>query len=318
MVDRKETNMKQYELNYYSKFRCIAGECKHTCCAGWEMCIDEHTLTEYKKETCDFRNSLHKGINFKKAKFKADKSGRCAFLNDKGLCEIIINLGEQRLCQVCKDHPRFRSFFSDRVETGLGFSCEQATRDILSFKDKIQPILVADDREESQLSFIENSVLEFRQKALNIVQDRTSSATERLQKLLLLCKADLTEEQFNKAKKAFLSFERLDKNWTKRLKSTKNTPLKLGVEQNLSLIFEQFMANSLYRHLSDAEDIMWAMAIALSCAISWLIIQSIIQFESAYDFEGVVDVIRAYSAEIEYSQKNLDRLFLVAYKLIKI
>lgn len=310
--------MKQYELNYYPKFRCIASECEHTCCAGWEMCIDAKTLDAYKGEKSAFGDNLHKGINFKKAKFKADKSGRCAFLNDKGLCEIIINLGEQGLCQVCKDHPRFRSFFSDRIETGLGFSCEQATRDILSFKDKIQPVLVNDDGEKNQVNFIENSVLEFRQKALNIVQDRTSSATERLQKLLLLCKADLTKEQLNKSKKVFLSFERLDKNWTKRLKSTKNTPLKLGVEQNLSLIFEQFMANSLYRHLSDAEDIMWAMAIALSCAISWLIIQSIIESEHAYDFESVVDVVRAYSAEIEYSQKNLDRLFLLAYKFIKI
>ena len=107
--------MKEYVLNYYPKFKCIAGKCKHTCCAGWEMCIDKESLDAYKNEASGFATTLANGINFKKSKFKSDKFGRCAFLDADGLCEIISNLGEKALCQVCRDHPRFRSFFGDFI-----------------------------------------------------------------------------------------------------------------------------------------------------------------------------------------------------------
>jgi lysine-N-methylase len=106
------------------------------------MNIDSETLDLYKKEKSSFATALNNGINYKKSKFKIDKNKRCAFLNEQGLCEIILNLGEQNLCQVCRDHPRFRSFFTDRIETGLGFCCEEATRQILSFENKIEPVLV--------------------------------------------------------------------------------------------------------------------------------------------------------------------------------
>ena len=129
--------MKEYILSYYPDFKCIAGECKHTCCAGWEMNIDEKSLSRYMGNETAFSYTLKKGINLKKSQFKTDKSGKCAFLNKDGLCEIILNLGEESLCQVCRDHPRFRSFLTDRIEMGLGFSCEEATRLILSYKEKI-------------------------------------------------------------------------------------------------------------------------------------------------------------------------------------
>ena len=190
--------MKNYLLNYYPNFKCIAERCKHTCCAGWEMCIDAQTLREYKNEQGEFGQKLNSGINYKKSKFKSDKKGRCAFLNEKGLCEIIINLGEDSLCQVCRDHPRFRSFFSDRTETGLGFCCEEATRIILSFSDKIAPVLKKDDGEKESLSFIENSVLEFRQNILHALQDRSLSINERIEKVLSVCNAQFADNDFKR------------------------------------------------------------------------------------------------------------------------
>ena len=29
--------------DYYEKFACIAGACEDTCCAGWEIDLDEET-----------------------------------------------------------------------------------------------------------------------------------------------------------------------------------------------------------------------------------------------------------------------------------
>ena len=51
--------MKEYVLNYYPEFKCIANECKHTCCAGWDMYIDENTLNLYKNDSSDFAKTLN-------------------------------------------------------------------------------------------------------------------------------------------------------------------------------------------------------------------------------------------------------------------
>ena len=318
--------MKEYVLNYYPKFKCIADKCKHTCCAGWEISIDKKSLDEYMNCDSNFWGALKKGINYKKSKFKVDKAKRCAFLNADNLCEIIINKGEKSLCQVCRDHPRFRSFFNDREELGLGFCCEQATKIILSYNDKIQPILINDDNnpDTDKLDFIQGKILGFRQVVLDIVQDRDKGVEERLEGVLSVCNARIEECDFTKVIKAFLSLERLDKNWTKRLKSLRKIKPNFHTEIELSLCFEQFMANGFYRHLSGADDTITAMERAVGMVVSWWLIKSIWEVENAIktadysEFDILFDIVREYSAEVEYSQKNLDKLFNFASKLIKI
>ena len=321
--------MKEYVLSYYQAFRCVAGKCKHTCCAGWKMNIDEQTLSAYKNNQTDFSKRLENGINFKKSQFKADKTGRCAFLNEKGLCEIILNLGEDSLCQVCRDHPRFRSFFDDRIEMGLGFCCEEATRIILSYEEKITPVLVVDNNacndECAELDFNQKNILEFREKALKIVQDRAVLIDDRLNSLLKLCNASVSAKDFNRILKTFLSLERLDKSWTKRVKKLKRKTFDCKTEERLSLCAEQFLTNSIYRHLYVAEDTIAVRAITIACVCSWWLIKGIMgeelsggDYSDEQRFAVVVDVVRAFSAEVEYSQKNLDKLFNFAEKFIKI
>lgn len=317
--------MKEYFLSYYSKFNCIAEKCAHTCCSGWDMCIDEETLQEYKKCASSFAPALKKGVNFKKARFKADKTGRCAFLNGDGLCEIIINLGEKSLCQVCRDHPRFRSCFEDRVETGLGFACEEATKVILSYQEKIKPVLASDEisEKEEELPFIQAELLKFRGQALDIVQDRTANINERIANLLKLCCAQVLPCDHKKIIKKFRSLERLEKTWGVRLKGLK-TVLYTHVCEELALYCEQFLVNSLYRFISEAEDVAYGRAVAVACVFSWWIINSIYNNESAKESEGktffevVCDIVREYSAEVEYSQKNQNKLFDFAYGFIEI
>ena len=313
--------MKEYVLSYYPNFKCIAGKCKHTCCAGWEMNIDSDSLTAYQNDRSDFYPTLKRGINFRKSKFKYDKNKRCAFLNDKGLCEIITNIGEKSLCQVCRDHPRFRSFFDDRVEMGLGFCCEESARIILLYEDKIEPILKNDDDKNTVFNINQKFLLEFRQKALDILQDRTTTINNRIETLLRLCSADMHSKNDKRVLNTFLSFERLDKGWTKRLKNIKGQPLLKDTDDAYSLYCEQFLVNSLYRHLYDAEDTMWARAKTIGCVISWWIIQSVLAQEKMAEKEELdllIDIVRAFSAEVEYSQKNLNKLFDFCYDFIKI
>ena len=56
------------------------------------------------------------------------------FLNQKNLCDIYIELGEDALCEICTQHPRFHNEYGNIRQTGLGMACEEATR--LMFETK--------------------------------------------------------------------------------------------------------------------------------------------------------------------------------------
>ena len=40
--------MRIREPDYYKAFRCLAGACPHTCCAGWEVVVDPETAARYQ------------------------------------------------------------------------------------------------------------------------------------------------------------------------------------------------------------------------------------------------------------------------------
>ena len=73
--------------NYYKEFSCIAGACPDTCCAGWQIVIDDQTLKKYQHFKGPFRNRLHNDIDWKQHVFR-QYNRRCAFLNEENLCDI--------------------------------------------------------------------------------------------------------------------------------------------------------------------------------------------------------------------------------------
>lgn len=126
--------MKIYVPNYYNKFKCIADKCTDNCCIGWGIDIDEATAEKYKSLEGEFSDQLRSTIDFggETVFFKCDKNGRCANLDERGLCRIISNLGEGYLCQICRDHPRYFNMVGDRCEGGVGIACEVACDLVLS------------------------------------------------------------------------------------------------------------------------------------------------------------------------------------------
>jgi len=115
---------------YYSRFRCIAGDCRDSCCIGWEIDIDEDTAAYYDSVGGDFGRRLRD--NIADGCFVLGEEERCPFLNSRNLCDIYTNLGEEHLCQICSDHPRFYEWFGSVKEGGIGLSCEAAAALILS------------------------------------------------------------------------------------------------------------------------------------------------------------------------------------------
>ncbi|MCX0417641.1 flagellin lysine-N-methylase [Clostridium perfringens] len=124
--------MKVRVPNYFNEFKCIASECEDTCCAGWEIVIDDETHKRYENVEGEFGEILRSKI------VKSDgenifllNNGNCSFLNEKKMCEIYINLGEDNLCYTCQQFPRYTEEFLDLKEVGLSLSCPEAARIIL-------------------------------------------------------------------------------------------------------------------------------------------------------------------------------------------
>ena len=125
--------MKLLVPEYYTKFKCIADKCKDNCCIGWEIDVDEDTLERYESisggEGDRIRSTLNEGVP---SSFKLLENERCANLDCNGLCKIISSLGEDYLCQICRDHPRYFNLTSESFEGGIGLACEEAARLILT------------------------------------------------------------------------------------------------------------------------------------------------------------------------------------------
>ena len=117
---------------YCRNFKCTADKCSDNCCIGWEIDIDPSSAEYYKNISGDFGKRLRENISCDETCSFKMNGERCAFLNENNLCDIIINLGEDALCQICSDHPRYFEWYKNVKEGGVGLCCEEAARLILS------------------------------------------------------------------------------------------------------------------------------------------------------------------------------------------
>ncbi|NGU54086.1 flagellar protein FliB [Clostridium perfringens] len=143
--------MKVRVPNYFNEFKCIASECEDTCCAGWEIVIDDETHKRYENVEGEFGEILRSKI------VKSDgenifllNNGNCSFLNEKKMCEIYINIGEDYLCYTCQQFPRYTEEFLDLKEVGLSLSCPEAARIILRRAENTTFNLSEEDKCESK------------------------------------------------------------------------------------------------------------------------------------------------------------------------
>lgn len=122
--------------SYYKEFHCIGGVCEDSCCENWEIDLDDASLKCYMKQTGDFGKRLKSCTKVKEKQFILNGT-RCPFLNDDNLCDIFIEMGEDCLCETCTNFPRHVEEFGDLKEVSLTMSCPEASRIMLSKKEKM-------------------------------------------------------------------------------------------------------------------------------------------------------------------------------------
>ena len=285
--------MKLYAPKYYKDFKCTADRCTHSCCIGWEIDVDSDTRAKYDVLPHPYGKTIRESIE--DGHFKLCSDERCPHLDEKGLCKIILEVGEDALCDICREHPRFYNETPYGMEAGLGMCCEEAARLILSAEDYRE--LAETDELCGECDTELFDVREFRKKIFSILHDTALPYNERLENISReynispACHSDCEWKDLTS------SLEYLDethKDMFSVYSSSTDTPTH---EKEL----ERALAYFVYRHCTevcDTEELYASLGFALFCE---RLLASLVR---AYPNESIITLARIVSEEIEYSEDN--------------
>ena len=171
--------MRYVKTDDYDSFVCLAGGCPDTCCAGWEIVIDEHSLEAYAQRTKagdTFAGRLARSVDWEESVFR-QTNRRCAFLEDNDLCALYTAMGPEALCDTCRNYPRHMEEFEGLREYSLSLSCPEAVRIIFTGKNPQSFLTEEDDIEDEifdDMDLLLFSQLEDARAAMfKILQDQT-------------------------------------------------------------------------------------------------------------------------------------------------
>lgn len=185
--------------DYYDRFQCLMGACPDTCCAAWDIVIDDESAAFYRSVPGELGERIRAALvtdGDGDLCFSVE-GGHCPLLTSDGLCSIQLEFGESRVCDTCRSHPRFIEEYGFFRECALAASCPGALDLIL---DRNMTLCEAYDEEEDFLC---------------------EDVDEPLLRALLPCR-----------ERAFALLERCDLSWEERLTAL----LAFGSELQVSLL----------------------------------------------------------------------------------
>lgn len=335
--------------DYCCEFSCIAESCKdNCCCAGWEIDIDKESERFYKSVKGGLEKRLKNGISYGNSScIIPNENGRCPFLNKNRLCDIIIELGEEHLCQICTEHPRFYSWFSDVKEGGIGMCCEEAARLILiqnrkfSFHEEQIP--------QEQSDFYDNELFNFmllaRQKIFDFLYNDNIDLKDRICGILdygeklqnmadnsdfnipeIIVEKSAENGCMKEILKFFLTLETLDIKWKDSLeKSIKMLDDISNAKREfvhscpeVSNYLRNIMGYFLWRYFLNGvygEEFLSAVKLsAVSAAVIGCLWVCRWLEKNTLTLDDCIEISKNYSKEIEYSEENINAILDAAYE----
>lgn len=185
-----------------STFKCIGPKCTDTCCAGWDINIDEVTFKKYENSNGKLKEIVKEkyikdansndSFNYGFMILTEDK--KCPFLKSNLLCEIHGECGEENLSITCKRYPRVFNIIDGIYEKSGIPSCEEICCKAFLNKEKMEFIETEEELDEETIeirrvidtdAFIDSDSLiqyfwDIRVSSINIMQNRDFSIEERL------------------------------------------------------------------------------------------------------------------------------------------
>ncbi len=297
--------MKLYAPKYYKDFVCIADKCKHSCCIGWEIDIDPDTAEKYAELNCGYGAKIKESVEITDGtpRFKLAAHDRCPHLCESGLCRIILELGEDHLCEICREHPRFYNDTPRGKEVGLGLSCEEACRIILGSDDYANFIEIGDAFGEARESEIDTVAA--RDGLYAILSESSLLYPEKLQKIYSeydvspLCHTD------DEWREILESLEYLDD--THRALFSKYSSVS-KIPNALEKPLTRALAYFILRHTAEAFDENEFRASLGFCLFSERLLASVAAAEGIDSADSFCEIARIVSEELEYSEDNTEAL----------
>ncbi len=319
--------MKYIFEDHYPDFKCIASKCPDSCCKGWEIIIDSDTYEKYKKSSSEFSKRIIKKIttNEDSEHVFIQKNGRCPFLNDKKLCDIIINEGENALCEVCRQHPRFVEEYGDITEISLSLSCP-AVIDIIKNKTSLTFYNIKENDENAEY-IIDDPLLPalfgLREKMFDFIsRNSLHEAVSLIYSLALSFQNNIDaddfssvtnpEDEYCEVKKydyygVLSSLEILTDEWRDVLNTEKIKPD--NIDENdifIKNILSYFVYRYILKAINDGDIISKAEFVIFSLG-------AIIHFAERNIFlssqkDALAYTARLYSKEIEHNPDNIEKI----------
>ncbi|MEE1320136.1 MAG: flagellin lysine-N-methylase [Acutalibacteraceae bacterium] len=313
--------------SYYNRFKCTADKCTDNCCIGWEIEIDEATKEYYESVGGDFGERLKENISADNTFIL--KNERCPFLNKNNLCDIIISCGENHLCQICRDHPRYFEWYGNIKEGGIGLSCEEGARLILSDCENCFCEGEIDEENEEVDGELFSLLYSAREEIFSVLGSDTPLAdklsyildfAEKLQ--FTIDNPHLTEINITKqSAKGDLSgiisfysdFEPIDDLWVKELSEIKKTK---AVKVTLTPKAEKYMLNIcryfIWRYFMKgvfSEEILSKVKLAVVSAVFIFLMCG-----GSEDIAVWTEKSKLYSKQMEYSDENRELFYDYSYE----
>ena len=287
--------MNLYAPSYHKNFKCIADRCEHSCCIGWEIDIDPITLEKYKTLNDGYGAVIADSISIDGTPhFRLCDHDRCPHLDERGLCKIITSVGEDYLCDICREHPRFYNYTSV-AEVGLGMSCPEAARIILSSPD------FATLEKIGSVDAVSDDVLfdgRAERQALYATLENTENYTTALAEIYETYSID-PKDDFHWTE-LLDSLEYLDTDHKALFMKYSSTQRPKEADE----VLKRFLAYLVYRHCTeafDAEDFRDRLRFCLFCE---RLFASLICTEQAKTLQELASLASIISEEIEYSDEN--------------
>ncbi|MBP3678347.1 MAG: flagellin lysine-N-methylase [Agathobacter sp.] len=237
--------------DYFNEFKCIAGNCPDTCCAGWQIVIDDESLKKYKKIKGDYIWKVMSCVNWEEECFRQDNDKRCAFLNSDNLCDLYKNVGEESLCKTCRDYPRHTEEFEGVREVTLSASCPVVARILM---ERMTPVhFVKEEHPEEEETeffgdfdpFLYSIIEDGRSAMIDILQNRNLSM--KLRTMLVLGMAHDMQRRINH-RELFACDQVIEK--YKRVKSQQYVKDYLGQKEMLE---EENLTKEMFPLIYDLE-----------------------------------------------------------------
>lgn len=288
---------------FYHTFQCKADQCHHTCCQKWTIDVDEETAKLYQTLPTPLGEDLRKFMTVDDEGYYfmfSDKQPTCPLLREDGLCRVVLELGEDSLCDTCHMHPRFYKYIEDLELCGVGLSCEESVEKLLATEGDQLLFTIEDDDDEFTAE--DRPVLE------NIFDLLALGINPAICQFTLNHSIHYCQELVTVYKKT----EPIDEEWTKQLAHLDAMLSSTEASTTMDLLkadtIDVSALNKVYQYILYRQIDMLA-EYSLESLVRYAFDATVFIVLLTHQFGNLPEQIRRWSEQIEYDEDNVAFLF---------